>query len=52
MPEKLVTYLFDMNDKGNIIDQRPPFLPMLIGTGCGSGFGLGDRARQAASWLL
>ena len=38
MPEKLVTYLFDMNDKGNIIDQRPPFLPMLIGTGCGSGF--------------
>ena len=38
MPEKLVTYLFDMNDKGNIIDRRPPFLPMLIGTGCGSGF--------------
>ncbi len=27
-----------MNDKGNIIDKRPPFLPMLIGTGFGSGF--------------
>ncbi len=27
-----------MNDKGNIINQRPPFLPMLIGTGFGSGF--------------
>lgn len=27
-----------MNDRGNIIDQRPPFLPMLIGTGFGSGF--------------
>lgn len=38
MPEKLVTYLLDMNDKGNIINQRPPFLPMLIGTGFGSGF--------------
>lgn len=27
-----------MNDKGNIIDKRPPFLPMLIGSGFGSGF--------------
>ncbi len=27
-----------MNNKGNIIDQRPPFLPMLVGTGFGSGF--------------
>jgi phosphatidylglycerophosphatase A len=27
-----------MNDKGNISDQRPPFLPMLIGSGFGSGF--------------
>ncbi len=27
-----------MNDKGNITDQRPPMLPVLIGTGLGSGF--------------
>ena len=27
-----------MNNKGNISDERPPFLPMLIGTGFGSGF--------------
>lgn len=27
-----------MNDKGNIIDERPPLLPMLIGTGFCSGF--------------
>lgn len=27
-----------MNDKGNLTDKRPPFLPMLIGTGFGSGF--------------
>lgn len=27
-----------MNDKGNLTDRRPPFLPMLIGTGLGSGF--------------
>lgn len=27
-----------MNDKGNLTDARPPFLPMLIGSGFGSGF--------------
>ncbi len=27
-----------MNDKGNITDQRPPLLPVVIGTGLGSGF--------------
>lgn len=27
-----------MNDKGNLTDKRPPFLPMLVGTGLGSGF--------------
>ena len=27
-----------MNNKGNLIDARPPFLPTLIGTGFGSGF--------------
>lgn len=27
-----------MNDKDNISDQRPPFLPMFIGSGFGSGF--------------
>lgn len=37
-PEILATFLLYMNDKGNIINQRPPFLPMLIGTGFGSGF--------------
>lgn len=26
-----------MNDKGNLTDKRPPFLPMLLGTGFGSG---------------
>ena len=26
-----------MNDKGNLTDKRPPCLPMLIGTGFGSG---------------
>lgn len=27
-----------MNDKGNLTDKRPPLLPMIIGTGLGSGF--------------
>ena len=27
-----------MSDKGNLTDARPPFLPMLIGSGFGSGF--------------
>jgi len=27
-----------MNDKGNLTDERPPLLPVIIGTGLGSGF--------------
>lgn len=27
-----------MNNKGNLTDERPPFLPVIIGTGFGSGF--------------
>lgn len=27
-----------MNNKGNLIDERPPLLPVIIGTGFGSGF--------------
>lgn len=27
-----------MNDKGNLTDERPPLLPVIIGTGFGSGF--------------
>lgn len=27
-----------MNNKGNILDERPPLLPTIIGTGFGSGF--------------
>lgn len=27
-----------MNDKGNLINERPPLLPTIIGTGLGSGF--------------
>ncbi len=32
------TFILEMNDKGNILNKRPPFLPMFIGTGFGSGF--------------
>lgn len=38
-----------MNDKGNLTDKRPPFLPMLIGTGFYSGLWPGDQAQPAAS---
>ena len=27
-----------MNNKGNLTDERPPLLPVIIGTGFGSGF--------------
>lgn len=27
-----------MNDKGNLTDERPPLIPVIIGTGLGSGF--------------
>lgn len=27
-----------MNDKGNLTNERPPLLPVIIGTGLGSGF--------------
>lgn len=27
-----------MNNKGNLTDERPPMLPVIIGTGFGSGF--------------
>ena len=40
-----------MNNKGNLTDERPPLLPVIIiGTGFGSGFGLGDRERLALYW--
>ena len=27
-----------MNNKGNLTDERPPLLPVIVGTGLGSGF--------------
>ena len=39
-----------MNNKGNLTDERPPLLPVIIGTGFGSGFCLGDRERRALYW--
>ena len=39
-----------MNNKGNLTDERPPFLPVIIGTGFGSGFCAGDRERLALYW--
>ena len=46
-----------MNDKGNLIDARPPFLPTFIGTGFGSGFwpwGPGTAGSVAATviWIV
>lgn len=46
-----------MNDHGNLIDERPPFLPMLIGTGLGSGFwpwgpGTAGSIVATAIWLV
>ena len=46
-----------MNDKGNLTDARPPFLPMLIGSGFGSGFwpwGPGTAGRVLATliWVV
>lgn len=46
-----------MNDKGNLIDERPPLLPMIIGTGFGSGFwpwgpGTAGSVLAALIWLL
>ena len=46
-----------MNNKGNLIDARPPFLPTLIGTGFGSGFwpwGPGTAGRVSATliWIV
>lgn len=46
-----------MNDKGNLTNARPPFLPTLIGTGFGSGFwpwGPGTAGSVAATliWVV
>lgn len=46
-----------MNDKGNLTDERPPFFPMLIGTGFYSGlwpWGPGTAGSVLATviWLL
>ena len=46
-----------MNDKGNLTDKRPPFLPMLIGTGFYSGlwpWGPGTAGSILATviWML
>lgn len=46
-----------MNDYGNLTSERPPFLPVLIATGLGSGFwpwGPGTAGSVAATlvWLL
>lgn len=46
-----------MNNKGNLTDKRPPFLPLFIGTGFGSGFwpwGPGTAGSVAATliWAL
>ena len=46
-----------MNDKGNLINQRPPLLPMLVGTGFGSGFwpwgpGTAGSVFATVVWLI
>lgn len=46
-----------MNDYGNLTDKRPPFFPVLIATGLGSGFwpwGPGTAGSVAATlvWML
>lgn len=46
-----------MNDKGNLIDERPPLLPTIIGTGFGSGFwpwgpGTAGSVLAALIWIV
>lgn len=46
-----------MNDKGNISNERPPFLPVLIGSGFGSGFwpwgpGTAGSVLAVLIWML
>lgn len=46
-----------MNDKGNLTDKRPPFLPTLVGTGFGSGFwpwgpGTAGSVVATAVWVV
>lgn len=58
-PRKVVhdKYKEYMNNKGNISDKRPPFLPVLIGSGFGSGFwpwgpGTAGSVLATAIWML
>ncbi len=46
-----------MNNKGNLTDEHPPFLPLLIGTGLGSGFwpwgpGTAGSVLAVLLWML
>ena len=37
-PQYIILRIEEINNKGNLTDERPPLLPVIVGTGLGSGF--------------